>query len=129
MIGSPVTGAVLLIEALLQKHYLGTNDRVSNGAAVAFIYLYIVVYQLVDVPSFVWCSEIFPTTIRAKGIGLCMFSYFVGFVTFATPGPMQLKTMYVLSPYILMLLLLCLLVFGPDLATVPSANGERISFT
>lgn len=93
MIGFPLIALVLLIEAVLQTQYLGTDNKIGNGTAVGIIYLFVVVYQLVDIPSFVWCAEIFPTTIRAKGMGLAMFAWFVGFITFATPGPQMFRTM------------------------------------
>ncbi|OQV04558.1 hypothetical protein CLAIMM_09418 [Cladophialophora immunda] len=91
MIGFPALAINLLIEALLQRQYLGKKDEAGNGAAVACIFLFIILFQFIDAPSFVWCSEIFPTTIRAKGIGLSMFAYFVGFITFSTPGPLAFR--------------------------------------
>lgn len=93
MIGFPALAINLLIEALLQWKYLGTENKAGNGAAVACIFLFIVLFQFIDAPSFVWCSEIFPTTIRAKGIGLSMFAYFVGAITFSTPGPLAFRNM------------------------------------
>lgn len=95
VIGFPLISAVLLIEALLQQRFLGTTNKAGNGAAVAIIYLFVVLYQLVDVPSYVWCAEIFPTTIRAKGMGIAMFVWFVGFITFCTPGAQSFRTMWV----------------------------------
>lgn len=93
VIGFPALAINLLVEALLQRQYLGTNNQAGNGAAVACIYLFIILFQFIDAPSFVWCSEIFPTSIRAKGIGLSMFSYFVGFITFSTPGALAFRNM------------------------------------
>ena len=40
-------------------------------------------------------SEIFPTTIRDKGISLGFFSYFVGAITYTTPSALAFKNMYV----------------------------------
>lgn len=93
VIGFPALAINLLIEALLQRRYLGTDSKGGNIACVAFIYLFIVLFQFIDAPSFVWCAEIFPTTIRAKGVGLAMFGYFVGFITFSTPGPLAFRNM------------------------------------
>ena len=47
----------------------------------------------VDAPSFVWASEVFPTTLRAKGVSLAVFAYFVGTITFSTPAPVALNSM------------------------------------
>ncbi|KIW67196.1 hypothetical protein, variant [Phialophora macrospora] len=89
--GFPALALNLLTEALLQRAYLGSTNQAGLGAAVGFIFLFIVLFQFIDAPTFVWCSEIFPTTIRAKGIGLSMFAYFVGFITFSTPGPLAFR--------------------------------------
>lgn len=79
VIGFPLCACCLLTTALLQKKYVGTDNKAGNAAALVFIFLYIVSYGFcIDPPQFVWCAEIFPITIRAKGIGLTFFTYFVG---------------------------------------------------
>ena len=93
LIGFPILALDMLAEALLQWKYLATQNKAGNGASVAIVFLFIVLFQFIDGPSFVWCSEIFPTTIRAKGIGLTMFAYFVGYVTFSAPGPLGFRNM------------------------------------
>jgi hypothetical protein len=92
VIGFPSIALILLAEALLQRRYVGTEDRAGNGAALFFIFLYGAFYGFfLDPPQFVWCTEIFPTTIRAKGAGLTFFSYFVGAITYTTPGALAFK--------------------------------------
>ncbi|KAK5726095.1 hypothetical protein LTR15_004287 [Elasticomyces elasticus] len=95
LVGFPILALDLLAEALLQWKFLATTNKAGNGACVAIIFLFIVLFQFIDGPSFVWSSEVFPTNIRAKGIGLTMFAYFVGFVTFSAPGPLGFRTMSV----------------------------------
>jgi len=87
LIGFTALAVILLAEGLLQWKYMGTPNKAGNIGCLVFIHLFIVLYQLIDGPSFIWVSEILPTTIRAKGIGLSMFAYFVGFITFSAPGP------------------------------------------
>lgn len=53
LIGFPALAINLLIEALLQRKYLGTDSRGGNIACVAFIYLFIILFQFIDAPSFV----------------------------------------------------------------------------
>lgn len=78
---------VLLINAILQKTYVGTDHKAGNGACVAFIFMFIAVYSLfIDPPQFVFVSEIFPTAIRPKGIGIAFFAYFVGAITYTAPA-------------------------------------------
>lgn len=92
VIGIPTTAACLLAEALLQRRYFGTGDKQGNAAALFFIFLYGAFYGFfLDPTQFVWCAEIFPTTIRAKGLGLTFFSYFLGAITYTTPAPTAFK--------------------------------------
>ena len=51
--------------------------------------------KCVDAPSFVWAAEIFPTTLRAKGLSLAIFSYFVGTITFTAPAAVAFENMSV----------------------------------
>lgn len=51
------------------------------------------VTKAIDAPSFVWASEVFPTTLRAKGVSLAVFAYFAGTITFSTPAPVELNSM------------------------------------
>ena len=98
LIGYPLLTLLLLSQALLQNAYNGTDDKGGLAACLLFLLLYIIDYQLVDAPSFIWASEIWPTTIRAKGISLTFFSYFVGGITYTTPSALAFRNMYVCSP-------------------------------
>jgi hypothetical protein len=81
-----------LVNALLQKTYVGTDSKGGNAACVLFIFIFISVYSFfIDPPQFVFVSEIFPTTIRAKGIGLAFFAYFVGAITYTAPAAVAFK--------------------------------------
>jgi MFS family permease len=86
LIGFPAMGVCLLIEAMLQMKFLGSGNAAGNKAAIAFMNIFIVLFQLVDSPSFIYSAEIMPTTIRAKGMGLAIFAYMAGYVTFSAPG-------------------------------------------
>jgi hypothetical protein len=77
----------------LQWQFLGTDHKGGLAACVLIIYVYIVMFQCVDGPSFIWMSEIFPTNIRGRGIGLGFFSYFVGAITYTTPSALAFKNM------------------------------------
>lgn len=87
MLGFPITGLVLLGEALLQRSYEGTSDKAGNAACVLFLFLFITAFDLlIQCPGIVYVTEIFPTAIRSRGIGLSWFSYFVGAITYTTPS-------------------------------------------
>ncbi|KAK5021905.1 hypothetical protein LTS07_010487 [Exophiala sideris] len=91
LIGFPSLAVILLIEGILQWQYLGTNNNPGLAGCVFVIFVYIVVFQTVDGPSFIWMAEIFPTNIRGRGIGLGFFSYFVGAITYSTPSNLAFK--------------------------------------
>ncbi|TVY33848.1 MFS glucose transporter, partial [Lachnellula occidentalis] len=92
LIGYPLISVVLLINAILQKTYVGTTSTGGNAACVLFIFLFISVYSFfIDPPQFVFVSEIFPTNIRAKGIGLAFAAYFLGAITYTAPAAVAFK--------------------------------------
>ena len=67
--------------------YVGTTNRAGNGAALFFIFFFQFFYGFcIDPVQFAFAAEIFPTTIRSKGVGLTFFSYFVGAVTYTESG-------------------------------------------
>jgi len=69
LIGYPAVTFWLIIEMVLQKYYIGTTNKGGNAAAVAALWIWIGCYGFfIDPPQFVYVSEIFPTTLRAKGI-------------------------------------------------------------
>lgn len=92
VIGFPGCALCLLAEALLQRRYVGTGNKGGLGASVFFIFLFTTFYGFcIDPVQYVFAGEIFPTTIRAKGIGLALFSYFVGAITYTTPGALAFR--------------------------------------
>lgn len=64
--------------------YSGTKNRVGNGFGVLFLFLHITFYACcVDAVSYVYCSEIFPTHMRAQGVAVTIFGLFM--MTLSTP--------------------------------------------
>lgn len=94
--GFPGLACILFAETLLQWKFLDSDNKGGLGVCLLFIFIYIIVYQFIDCASFVFAAEIFPTVIRAKGIGLTLFAYFVGAITYTTPAALAFKNMYVL---------------------------------
>ncbi|KAJ9603013.1 hypothetical protein H2200_012308 [Cladophialophora chaetospira] len=84
--GYPVLAVLLLIQAVLQSQFLGTDNRGGLATCLVFLFIYIVTFQLIDAPAFIWASEIWPTAYRAKGISLGFFAFFVGSLTYTTPS-------------------------------------------
>ncbi|GFF77997.1 probable metabolite transport protein CsbC [Aspergillus lentulus] len=85
-------GLTLLVEALLQWKYLDTHNQPGLSACVAFLFVYMLFFNMcTDGPSWAWMAEVFPTTARSRGIGLGLFSYFVGTITYTTPGALAFR--------------------------------------
>ena len=109
VVGFAALACILLAEALLQWKYGGTENKAGNAACVLFIFLFIAFFQVcvvdhstgtvlkrlqcVDAPAVVWAAEVFPTNLRAKGMSMALFSFFVGAITFSTPAPVAFKNM------------------------------------
>lgn len=71
---------------------MGTDHKAGNAAATLFLFLYITCYDIfIDPTAFVYVAEIWPTTLRSKGIALGYFSYFVGAITYTTPSAVAFK--------------------------------------
>jgi hypothetical protein len=82
----------LLATALLQRQYVSTDHHAGNGAALFFIMLFECLYGFfIDPTQIAFASEIFPTTIRAKGIGLAFCSYFIGALVYTEAAPTAFK--------------------------------------
>lgn len=78
---------------VLQKLYVSSTNKAGTAATVAFLWIYVGCYGFfLDPPQFVYVSEIFPTTLRAKGVALGFASYFLGAITFTTPAATAART-------------------------------------
>ncbi|WWC58299.1 uncharacterized protein I303_100839 [Kwoniella dejecticola CBS 10117] len=57
--------------------YGGTSNKAGAGAAVAFLFLFITFFAPgIDVTSYVYGAEIFPTYMRARGLSVTIATYF-----------------------------------------------------
>ncbi|OAA55853.1 General substrate transporter [Niveomyces insectorum RCEF 264] len=93
LLGYVVVTLMLIVEMVLQKVYVGSTNTAGNGVTVAFLWIWVGCYGFfIDPPQFVYVAEIFPTTLRAKGIALGFAAYFVGAITFTTPAATAART-------------------------------------
>ncbi|EXJ90151.1 hypothetical protein A1O3_03220 [Capronia epimyces CBS 606.96] len=69
---------IISIETALQATYLGTGNKSGLGATAAFLFLFLIFFNLfLEAISWYYASEIFPTHLRSKGmtlgvIGFCL---------------------------------------------------------
>jgi hypothetical protein len=54
------------------------NNHAINAAGVFFLFVFVTFYATcVDATSYVYCTEIFPTAIRAKGVSYSVIGLFI----------------------------------------------------
>ncbi|EXJ74621.1 uncharacterized protein A1O5_02918 [Cladophialophora psammophila CBS 110553] len=93
IVTTAVAGAILcvcIVTALVANYGGPTNtNKAGSGAAVAFIFLFVTCYGLgVDVTSYVYCAEIFPTHMRTRGVGFSVGGLFLMTTVYTTAaGP------------------------------------------
>ncbi|CAH0028729.1 unnamed protein product [Clonostachys rhizophaga] len=66
----------------------GTSNRVGNGFGVFFLFLFVFFYgATMDATSYVYCSEIFPTPVRAIGTGFSVSGLFSATLVYTQVAP------------------------------------------
>lgn len=76
---------VLAIETGIVATYAGGSNRSANIAGVWAIFFYECVYALTwDCTPYVYCSEIMPSHLRAKGVTLSIASLYLSVCALAT---------------------------------------------
>ncbi|WWD08562.1 hypothetical protein V865_006674 [Kwoniella europaea PYCC6329] len=77
LIGLAGTTIADAIHTSLAVTYGGGTNKVGAGAAVAFLFLFITFFApCIDVTSYVYGAEIFPTYMRARGLAVTIATYF-----------------------------------------------------
>lgn len=65
----------LVCEAAMVAKFSATDNKVGNGLGVFFLFSYVTIYAVtLDATEYVYCAEIFPTHVRAMGMGASIFS-------------------------------------------------------
>lgn len=66
----------------------GTDNRIGNGFGVFFLFLFVFFYGgSMDATSYVYCSELFPTQIRAQGTGFSVAGLFTATLIYTQVAP------------------------------------------
>ncbi|OQU95814.1 hypothetical protein CLAIMM_01981 [Cladophialophora immunda] len=88
-----VTGCIgcmvcLSFETALSAEYIGSNHTAGLSAGVFFLFAYVAFYgSCLDANTFVYCSEIFPTHIRSRGVAFSISILFLSTIAYLTPAP------------------------------------------
>ncbi|KAM0323529.1 hypothetical protein ACHAQA_008810 [Verticillium albo-atrum] len=74
--------------AAMVAEFAGGSNRVGNGFGVFFLYLFVTFYGgSLDASSYVYCAEIFPTSIRAQGVGFSVSGLFLMTLIYTQTAP------------------------------------------
>ncbi|KAI1630482.1 general substrate transporter [Exophiala viscosa] len=83
----------LIAETALVRFYAGTAGHGGLSAALFFIFLHLVFYGCcIDANSFVYCSEIFPTHIRPRGMAWSVGTLFLTTIPYLEAAPTAFAT-------------------------------------
>ena len=68
---------MLICFTAMVASFAGTSNKAGNAMGVVFLYLFVTFYaSCFDACSYVYCSEIFPTALRAQGVSASIFGLF-----------------------------------------------------
>ncbi|QKX58701.1 uncharacterized protein TRUGW13939_05828 [Talaromyces rugulosus] len=90
MLSVGMIGCALMVscEAAMVAQYGGTSNEIGNGFGVLFLFLFVTFYgSCVDAISYVYCSELFPTNLRAQGVGLSVMGLFAMTLVYTQAAP------------------------------------------
>lgn len=69
---------MLSLYTAMVAEYSGSDNKPGNAMGVLFLFLHLTFYAaFVDVTSYVYCSEIFPTSHRAQGVAVSIVGLFM----------------------------------------------------
>ncbi|KAL2824696.1 general substrate transporter [Aspergillus pseudoustus] len=89
MVGCAV---VLSIYTALVAEYADTDNRVGNAFAILCLFLFAVFYGgCLDASSYVYVSEIFPNSVRARGVGFSISGLFLSNILYTQVAPTALS--------------------------------------
>jgi MFS family permease len=90
-----LTGCIcmMICETAMVATYAGTPNKGGNAAGVLFLFLFVTFYGgSQDASSYVYCSEIFPTGVRAHGLGTSIAGLFGSTLLYTQVAPTAFST-------------------------------------
>ncbi|OAP57937.1 hypothetical protein AYL99_08675 [Fonsecaea erecta] len=79
---------VLSVYTALVAEFANSQNRVGNGFAILCLFLFAVFYGgALDASSYVYCTEIFPTSVRAHGVGFSVSGLFLSNIVYTQAAP------------------------------------------
>ncbi|KAF2226140.1 general substrate transporter [Elsinoe ampelina] len=90
MLSIGITGCALMVacETAMVAVYGGTTNRIGNGFGVFFLFCFVTFYgSCVDAISYIYCAEIFPTSLRSQGVALSVTGLFAMNLVYTQTAP------------------------------------------
>jgi MFS family permease len=85
--------AMMTIETAMVAEYAGSDNKAGNAMGVLFLFLFVTFYGgSQDASSYVYCSEIFPTGVRAHGLGTSIAGLFGTTLLYTQVAPTAFST-------------------------------------
>lgn len=73
---------------ILLALYKGSDNRAGQAAAVFFLFIHVGFYSVcIDATTYIYCTEIFPSHLRARGSSLSISGLFFATVIFTCAAP------------------------------------------
>ncbi|KAK5268355.1 hypothetical protein LTR99_004241 [Exophiala xenobiotica] len=86
-LGGYLCSVCLIIEAVLQKYYIGTTEEAGLKAATAMFFIFVFIFGLfVECPAYTYVVEIWPTHLRSEGATIGLASFFLMTIVYNSPA-------------------------------------------
>ena len=83
----------MAVETAMVATFAGTESKAGNAMGVLFLFLFVTFYGgSQDASSYVYCSEIFPTGVRAHGLGTSVAGLFASTLLYTMVAPTAFAT-------------------------------------
>jgi hypothetical protein len=127
-VGGYVVTMILIVEAVLEKYYLGTTNASGLNAATAMFFVYIIFWgSLVDNTTYVYVPEIWPTHLRSKGSSIGFVTYYSTAIALNTPASTAFATIG--YKYYFVFVAFCVVTTTCILFYCPEVSPEGVLFT
>ncbi|KAJ5507275.1 general substrate transporter [Penicillium freii] len=117
--------------------FSGTSNKIGNGFGVFFLYLFVTFFGgSMDASSYVYYAGIFPTSIRAQGVGVSVSGLFImtsiytqaAPVAFANVGWKYYLVFIIISWFgVILMEMFCPETAGLSLEEIDELFGDRIN--